>query len=296
MKMSKGGVFIISGPSGSGKDALLTRLFKKCPDIKFSISSVTRNMREGEIEGQKYNFISREKFESMIENDELLEYNLYVDNYYGTPRKPVEQAVSENKDIFIEVDVNGAKSIREKLPEAVQEAIDAAKDNGFTAISLAMLCTVGAAYFACYKELRSTPAALMRPPVPKQGTRVFLEYFPFIWSKMNFSTKATVRNLVRYKKRFFMTVFGIGGCMAILLACFGLRDSISVIANKQYQYIWTYSAALGMDEDIPREEQQAFLDSLIAQNEDVESGLFGRYVSVDVSPEGAKILGIKGGE
>ncbi len=117
--MSKGGVFIISGPSGSGKDALLTELFKKCPQIKFSISSVTRNMREGEKEGEKYNFISREKFESMIENDELLEYNLYVDNYYGTPRKPVEQAVAENKDIFIEVDVNGAKSIREKLPEAV---------------------------------------------------------------------------------------------------------------------------------------------------------------------------------
>lgn len=117
--MSKGGVFIISGPSGSGKDALLTELFKKCPEIKFSISSVTRNMREGEKEGEKYNFISREKFESMIKNDELLEYNLYVDNYYGTPRKPVEQAVRENKDIFIEVDVNGAKSIREKLPEAV---------------------------------------------------------------------------------------------------------------------------------------------------------------------------------
>jgi guanylate kinase len=76
-------------------------------------------MREGEKEGEKYNFISREKFESMIKNDELLEYNLYVDNYYGTPRKPVEQAVRENKDIFIEVDVNGAKSIREKLPEAV---------------------------------------------------------------------------------------------------------------------------------------------------------------------------------
>lgn len=117
--MSKGGVFIISGPSGSGKDALLTELFKKCPQIKFSISSVTRGMREGEKEGEKYNFISREKFESMIENDELLEYNLYVDNYYGTPRKPVEQAVADNKDIFIEVDVNGAKSIREKLPEAI---------------------------------------------------------------------------------------------------------------------------------------------------------------------------------
>ncbi len=117
--MSKGGVFIVSGPSGSGKDTLLIELFKKCPEIRFSISSVTRNMREGEKEGEKYNFISREKFEGMIENNELLEYNLYVDNYYGTPREPVERAVRENKDIFIEVDVNGAKSIREKLPEAI---------------------------------------------------------------------------------------------------------------------------------------------------------------------------------
>ena len=153
------------------------------------------------------------------------------------------------------------------------------------AISLAMLCTVGAAYFACYKELLSTPAALMRPPVPKQGKRVFLEYLPGIWNKMNFSTKATVRNLVRYKKRFFMTVFGIGGCMAILLSCFGLRDSISVIAKKQYQNIWTYSAELGMDEDVSAAEQKAFLDQLIAENVDVESGLFGRYVSVDVSSD-----------
>lgn len=117
--MNKGSVFIISGPSGSGKDTLLVKLFEKCPEIKFSISSVTRNMREGEKEGEKYNFISREKFESMIENDELLEYNLYVDNYYGTPREPVEKAVAENKDVFIEVDVNGAQSIRKKLPEAI---------------------------------------------------------------------------------------------------------------------------------------------------------------------------------
>lgn len=117
--MSKGTVFIISGPSGSGKDALLSKLFKRCPEIEFSISSVTRNMRDGEKEGEKYNFISREKFENMIKEDKLLEYNLYVDNYYGTPREPVEKAVSENKDIFIEVDVNGAESIRQKLPEAI---------------------------------------------------------------------------------------------------------------------------------------------------------------------------------
>ena len=117
--MNKGGVFIISGPSGSGKDTILQELFKKCPELEFSISSITRDMREGEVEGEKYNFISRETFEQMIKDDELLEYNVYVGNYYGTPRKPVEKAVSEGKDMFIEVDVNGAASIREKLPEAI---------------------------------------------------------------------------------------------------------------------------------------------------------------------------------
>lgn len=117
--MSKGGVYIISGPSGSGKDTLLGELFKKCPDLAFSISSITRGMREGEKEGEKYNFISKEQFESMIANDELLEYNVYVGNYYGTPKAPVIEAVKNGKDIFIEVDVNGAAKIREKLPEAV---------------------------------------------------------------------------------------------------------------------------------------------------------------------------------
>lgn len=117
--MNKGGVFIISGPSGSGKDTLLSVLFKKRPEIKFSISSITRDMRVGEVEGDKYNFISREKFEDMILKDELLEHNVYVGNYYGTPKAPVVNAVENGNNIIIEVDVNGAKQIREKLPEAV---------------------------------------------------------------------------------------------------------------------------------------------------------------------------------
>ena len=117
--MNKGLAFIISGPSGSGKDTLLVELFKKCPQIKFSISSVTRDMREGEKEGEKYNFISREKFEDMIKNDLLLEYNEYVGNYYGTPKLPVLEATEQGEDIMIEVDVNGASNIRKKLPEVI---------------------------------------------------------------------------------------------------------------------------------------------------------------------------------
>ena len=100
--MNKGGIFIISGPSGSGKDTLLVELFKKCPDIKFSISSITRPMREGEVEGEKYNFISREKFEQMLKDDMLLEHNVYAGNYYGTPKFPVIDASQQGFDMMIE--------------------------------------------------------------------------------------------------------------------------------------------------------------------------------------------------
>ena len=117
--MNKGGVFIISGPSGSGKDAVMTELFKKMPELLFSISSITRAMRPGEHEGEKYNFITRERFEDMLKNDCLLEHNEFVGNYYGTPREPVEIAVANGQDMVIEVDVNGAAQIREKMPEAV---------------------------------------------------------------------------------------------------------------------------------------------------------------------------------
>ena len=103
MSKKTGRLFIVSGPSGSGKDTVLKEIFKRCPEIEFSISSITRPMREGEVEGEKYNFISREKFEDMLKNDQLLEHNVFVGNYYGTPKAPVDKAIIEGKDMIIEV-------------------------------------------------------------------------------------------------------------------------------------------------------------------------------------------------
>ncbi len=117
--MSKGTLFIVSGPSGSGKDTILSRVFARHPEIKLSISSITRAMREGEKEGEKYHFITREEFESLIANDELLEHNIFVDNYYGTPRRPVEQAIDKGTDMIVEIDVNGAAQARTKRPDAI---------------------------------------------------------------------------------------------------------------------------------------------------------------------------------
>lgn len=117
--MSKGKVFIISGPSGSGKDTILEGLFKIYPDLKFSISSTARTVRDENSDKKKYNFISKEEFEQMIDNGEFLEYNVYLDKYYGTPKAPVIDAVQNGSDIIIEVDVNGAEQIKKAMPECV---------------------------------------------------------------------------------------------------------------------------------------------------------------------------------
>lgn len=118
--MKKGNLFILSGPSGIGKDTVLGKLLAVHDDIRLSISSVTRNMRDGEVDGEKYNFISRAEFEQMIENDELLEYNEYLGNYYGTPKKPVYDMLNRGFDVILEIDVNGADKVARKAPEAVR--------------------------------------------------------------------------------------------------------------------------------------------------------------------------------
>ncbi len=127
---------------------------------------------------------------------------------------------------------------------------------GLAAI-LALICVEAATLFACYRELQSKPAQLMRPEAPKAGKRVWLERLPFLWKHLSFLWKATVRNLMRYKKRFYMTVFGIGGCMALLLVGYGLKDSIFVIFTRQFHEIQTYDAIVSIDSKAAAEQIEA---------------------------------------
>lgn len=133
---------------------------------------------------------------------------------------------------------------------------------GVLACVATLLCTVAATIFSCMKELKEQAAELMRPPAPKQGKRVFLEYIPFLWKRLNFTWKSTVRNLMRYKKRFFMTIFGIGGCMGLMLVGFGLKDSISSIVPLQYEDIQLYDGNVILQSDVTMQEKQEVYEAL----------------------------------
>ena len=127
-------------------------------------------------------------------------------------------------------------------------------------ILVAVSVTTLAAVLACYKELIETPSLLMRPKAPKEGKRIFLERISFIWKRMNFTEKVTARNIFRYKKRFFMTVIGISGCTALLLAGFGIKDSISTIASKQFGEIIKYDSQVSIDKDSTLTEKEDLFD------------------------------------
>ena len=128
------------------------------------------------------------------------------------------------------------------------------------AAGLAVGVVVFAVLSACYKELREKPAQLMRPVAPKEGKRILLERIPFLWKRLSFIWKATMRNLFRYKKRFFMTIFGIGGCMALLLLGFGIKDSISAISKNQYGEIITYDFSITYKDGIKNAAKEEFVN------------------------------------
>lgn len=116
---SHGKLFVISAPSGAGKSTLVRRVLKSLPDIGYSVSFTTRQPRVGEIEGKDYFFVSREEFEKKIEANDFLEYALVHENYYGTSRTVVGKELSLGQDVILEIDVQGAASIKKKVADAV---------------------------------------------------------------------------------------------------------------------------------------------------------------------------------
>lgn len=116
----KGLLIVLSGPSGVGKGTVRQAIFSQGEqDFMYSISATTRKKRPGEVDGVDYFFKTKEEFESMIERNELLEYTSYVDNYYGTPIDYVQKTLDSGKDIFLEIEVQGAMQVKERMPEGI---------------------------------------------------------------------------------------------------------------------------------------------------------------------------------
>lgn len=117
--MNKGVLVVVSGFSGAGKGTIMKSLMAKYDNYALSISATTRNPRPGEEDGREYFFRTKEEFEEMIRQDQLIEYAQYVENYYGTPRAYVEEQLSQGRDVILEIEIQGARKVKEKFPEAV---------------------------------------------------------------------------------------------------------------------------------------------------------------------------------
>ncbi len=118
--MEKRGILlVVSGFSGAGKGTLMKELLHRYDNYALSVSATTRKPREGEVEGREYFFKTREAFEQMIAGDELIEYACYVGNYYGTPRAYVEQQLAGGRDVVLEIEIQGARKVKERFPDTV---------------------------------------------------------------------------------------------------------------------------------------------------------------------------------
>ena len=153
----------------------------------------------------------------------------------------------------------------------------------FGAVLAAVACTTGAALWACLSTLMAAPADLMRPRAPKAGKRVFLEHIRPLWRRLTFTWKVTMRNLFRYQRRFWMTVIGIGGCTALIVAGFGLHESIFSILNEQFDHVFRYDALLGLDAG---QEELDAVERYLADSPWVEDYLQGSDILVEASTRG----------
>lgn len=119
MNLNKGILYVVSAPSGCGKGTILETVLKNNPNIFYSVSATTRNPRVGEKDGVNYYFHTKDEFNELIKSNGMLEYASFCENYYGTPRKHVEEKIAEGKDVILEIETNGAMQIRKNCPEAV---------------------------------------------------------------------------------------------------------------------------------------------------------------------------------
>ena len=158
---------------------------------------------------------------------------------------------------------------------------------------LIYICIVGATLYSILKELKDAPATLLRPKAPKLGKRVLLERITPIWKRLNFSQKVTIRNIFRYKKRFLMTIIGIFGCTSLILAGFGLKDSISKILPYQYEKIFNYDIQVSLKSALDNENRQELITNLKnnAQiNEVVETYMISGTASKEENQEDIQII------
>lgn len=126
---------------------------------------------------------------------------------------------------------------------------------------VSIVCSVGTVWLVCRKELSQMPAQAIRPVAPKAGKRIFLEYIPFLWKRLSFLVKVSLRNVFRYRNRLFMMLLGIGGCTALLVAGLGLQDSVKGIATDQFEMISIYDAEITLSDAFEGDESDAFLST-----------------------------------
>ena len=146
-------------------------------------------------------------------------------------------------------------------------------------LAAALVCSVGAALASAWNEMRKMPASLMRPKAPKAGKRILLEYMTPLWKHMSFLQKVAARNVFRYKKRLIMMLLGTGGCLALLIAGLGLRDSVANVADDQYRYITLYDYTITFAQGQTEDQQQAFRETWA---EDLDHLAFAATDTVDV--------------
>lgn len=144
-------------------------------------------------------------------------------------------------------------------------------DTTLFSLGAALACTTVATLWACLATLAAVPAELMRPRAPKPGKRVILEYIRPLWRRMNFNMKVTARNLFRYQKRFWMTVIGIGGCTALIIAGFGMRSSLLVTMDRQYDELYHYTAQLSLSENVLDSEREVIADHIASDSRITDS-------------------------